>query len=505
MTTEKAVLSTFKEVVNHVDLTYVEKVKIHYLGEQWFTFLAISDHTIFLVNPNVKSLIDGGELFYAHIVRAVVDTNADDIFLLYLHDNRPAEWSSPNLIVQAEHRERLLSYIAASWQADYMWRFGAVELFPAHRKALSPERQPMRVRPPSGLIEGRFSGYSFWLKDDYKEIDEGIGVYRNKMGVEAHVEVCLPVECSTLWRNKSEHVRFKALEARMGHCGQLRNFYVLLDTSYNKRMNLVDDKCEWSGWEFLIRSEDTCQACVVLRRSFMPPLCDSVQDIIIFITCPARFVNEWKITMDQLLHEARMAADSLSSSPLQPTMYMKMIQVKLDTLSVSQSVYGFLQNTFNMRSAHEVSARKLVKSLVIQLANESVIALTDELASMLGKDTAGQDPLPPVLAETQSWMMQQLLLDEDSMTVKDQCRWYIRFSDYLTYCLEGGLFGNLFTMATVIEALKSSISPQLEANIRALLRFMLHWRSQDLTVPFKSQVLSSFCVSNICCTSGPTV
>ena len=30
------------------------------------------------------------ELFYAHIVRAVVDTNADDIFLLYLHDNRPA-------------------------------------------------------------------------------------------------------------------------------------------------------------------------------------------------------------------------------------------------------------------------------------------------------------------------------------------------------------------------------------------------------------------------------
>ena len=33
------------------------------------------------------------------------------------------------------------------------------------------------------------------------------------------------------------------------------------------------------------------------------PLC---QDIIIFITCPARFVNEWKITMEQLLHEARM-------------------------------------------------------------------------------------------------------------------------------------------------------------------------------------------------------
>ena len=41
------------------------------------------------------------------------------------------------------------------------------------------------------------------------------------------------------------------------------------------------------------------------------------------------------------MHDAHLAADSLYPSPHQPTLYMRMIHVKLNTLTVSRGVTIF--------------------------------------------------------------------------------------------------------------------------------------------------------------------
>ena len=47
---------------------------------------------------------------------------------------------------------------------------------------------------------------------------------------------------------------------------------VVSNNAHLKKMNLNNDLAEWSAWEFLVRSEDLCTACIVLRRCFLPPV-----------------------------------------------------------------------------------------------------------------------------------------------------------------------------------------------------------------------------------------
>ena len=51
-------------------VTYAERVTIHHLGEVYSVYICVTEHSIFMVKPNLKCLVhDGGEIFYAHIVR----------------------------------------------------------------------------------------------------------------------------------------------------------------------------------------------------------------------------------------------------------------------------------------------------------------------------------------------------------------------------------------------------------------------------------------------------
>jgi hypothetical protein len=188
------------------------------------------------------------------------------------------------------------------------------------------------------------------------------------------------------------------------------------------------------------------------------------------------------------MHDAHLAADSLYPSPHQPTLYTRMIHVKLNTLTVSSPVYKYLAQCkeLSLKPVHEFQCKRLVKSIVQQLADESVVVMDDRLREALGEDTpVSTSALEDVLADMEHFLVHELGIDTEDM----KSRWMIRVAEYFCYCMEGGLIGELFTMTNLVEALKHHVSPQMRQNVLELIRFLLHWRSPDLSMPFKQQSL----------------
>merc|ERR1719428_986173 len=62
----------------------------------------------------------------------------------------------------------------------------------------------------------------------------------------------------------------------------------------------------------------------------------------------------------------------------------------------------------------------------------------------------------------------------------------MRVSQYLAFCLDGGLFGSKFTIATIISNMsKDTCSKDAEAKFADILAFILHLRPQDMKVSYE--------------------
>merc|ERR1719163_1516372 len=104
-------------------------------------------------------------------------------------------------------------------------------------------------------------------------------------GIQVTVHVRDPISIMELEKSSvgADDIRTVATEYKQALTLNLQQFYVIFNNTYMKRMNRTGDMAAWDGWEFFIRSKEYAFACILFRREYIPPLCDTAQDIAVLL------------------------------------------------------------------------------------------------------------------------------------------------------------------------------------------------------------------------------
>lgn len=387
-------------------LRYFELVLIAFSGQSKNCYLCVGHHALYLLSGvsatkhTAFELINGGEIFYAHVSALVEDSQGTSDLLLQLNDNRPPAWESERLFVVSETRHRLVEHITVAWQTDRMWRFDHAEKFPCTKRPLrtKPEEDLLSVAPFRGCYQATHEGYTFFLRDTLKPTEHGVRAFEGgfsdeSRGVKLVVRVSEPMTMETLEAKGMDHVRWAASELVEAVDFGKKEAAIFRTASYLRRMNLANDLACWTAWEVGLQTDSQQVVVMLLRRQYMPPLLDSAQDIALTLrrSTPRTAAEE---SGYEVLAEARLIADSvapvMSNCTVNQTIYRDLIKVKLDTLHVSVDAMKWIKNMTGMSPVqHEEEARKFLKGLLQIMQDENVLTNAD-LIHEVGTDIVAE-------------------------------------------------------------------------------------------------------------------
>ncbi|CAK0851283.1 unnamed protein product, partial [Prorocentrum cordatum] len=342
-------------------------------------YLCIGMHALYFVKvifvgDEAEDLCEGKRLAYVDIRQVVKDTGTQRAFVLMITevargpmsgDLPDWEGGTDRILVESEQRDTTLEHIAICWQAEHMFRYYEVKKFPLARMDFEKHRTTpvgdstvakqrhndrAQVQPFKGYSsEFKFAGYSFFLRDGFK-VTSGLnnGTYSHEKGwtvkynaaeiavpagaeITIHVEdprPMLELEASVSGEDDLRTVAMAYKQAVTEHLGQ---YYLLSNVAYQKRMNRLDDLAAWDGWEFIVRSEEFCFACVLFRREYIPPICDTAQHIAVMLRCPAKDAEGRKMTQDMvevIRDECCFVADTLAPVSDVKHIYKDIVQAR---------------------------------------------------------------------------------------------------------------------------------------------------------------------------------
>lgn len=464
---------------------------------------------------------DPSPLSYLHIKKAFVDTKSSDIFVLQVSipdDEEPDsedlvnpgyEWQDGDkILIASEHRDMMLESITVCWQAQQMYKNFIVKKFPQEKKDLFGADREMedlshgakkrnidtlQVRPLKGYSDDfQYRGYSFFLREGFEMLSAGLrnGCYIHKTGWEvpyatdgaaktktvvipAGVEVTINVEpvVSTLLLERCsaglDDLRTTATLYKRALTANLPQFYILVNGPYQKRMNRTNDIAAWDGWEFFIRAKDYVYACILMRREYIPPLCDTCQDISVLLRCSAK--DLLYVNCEVILDECRFIADSMASTALAKTVYKDIIKARLDALQVTDDAYRWMEGHLNLFPCHRnAGAAQFLNSVVAMLKRECNWNIPPEVFEVQDHGVTPLDDPKDVWQKMLS-EAEEILLGEKERKVA----WNYRVSRYLTYCIDSGSCGESLTLSTLVSNL-SNATQEGEKCIFNILEFFLH-------------------------------
>eukprot|EP00746_Dinoflagellata_sp_MGD_P147567 gnl/MRDRNA2_/MRDRNA2_79911_c0_seq1.p1 gnl/MRDRNA2_/MRDRNA2_79911_c0~~gnl/MRDRNA2_/MRDRNA2_79911_c0_seq1.p1 ORF type:complete len:851 (+),score=130.75 gnl/MRDRNA2_/MRDRNA2_79911_c0_seq1:184-2736(+) len=472
------------------ELTYFELVQLKVSGRIRRCYLCVGKDALYLVHKDLKGLLDGGELHYRVIERLVEDTRSSSDFLMLMSKARPHAWESEKLYVMSEHRWRVLTQISCAWQADCMWRTASVHGLPRFHAELRPQAfEDTGVMPFKGCKEVSYRGYTMFLSEAFDHSRDGNWTAQDGSGFSATLHVHEPVPVKALEQVARETVQSLAFEYKKHLTKDLGHFYCLINAPYAKAMNLTDDVAAWEGWEMLLKSSVDTLSCVFLRRSHFPPLLDSVQDFAVMLKCPMQMLNkEGGPTDDDLMEQCHIAADSLYSQSSGDTVYVDMVQAKLDALDYDEDTYHWIPTHLKLRPKPELQARAFLKSIIALMEDDGVILEPDISPSALPLQELcslhANYPVPRLYNPMQ--VPQGMLSNAEGIpggfSESDPRRnhWYARVARYLAYCVDGGLLGNRFTLSDLTRIiLGGTLSSENDKKLRAVVDFLFHFRETN--------------------------
>lgn len=485
-----------------------DKVMIVYDGgdKQKECYICIGMHCLFFVSREM-STCSFQPLKYLHIDKAALDEKTNRRMLIQLVPDGDSVDSAfgEQLIIRSDFRQQLIDRIGVCWQAEYMYRTFTVKKFivgKTNKIPLSDQEElhntdDLKVKPPIGY-DSNFSyrGYSFFLREGFKDTTgmKG-GNYRHDEGWElaygyASNKVIIPPECGvTIHVNdpisimelekdpEMDDLRTVATNYRLALSEGLGQHYVLVNNAYHKRLNRTNDVASWEGWELLIRSETSDFVCVMLRRMFIPPLCDMSQDVSVLIRCPASKGMNYD-THEVLMDECRFIADSIA--PLtdirrSEQLYTGMIQARLDALQFNEDAYNWMKGYAGLEPVHINVALKFVKSIAQLLVEE---------AQTYDEDFVNQEEFDGIMVLGDPMALKNDMVSDyqdylgESGTPESTERraaWLQRVSRYLAYALDGGILGDRFTLSNVVAAV-GKLSAEHDKMLKAIIEYLLHVR-----------------------------
>eukprot|EP00746_Dinoflagellata_sp_MGD_P086397 gnl/MRDRNA2_/MRDRNA2_34193_c0_seq1.p1 gnl/MRDRNA2_/MRDRNA2_34193_c0~~gnl/MRDRNA2_/MRDRNA2_34193_c0_seq1.p1 ORF type:complete len:402 (+),score=71.28 gnl/MRDRNA2_/MRDRNA2_34193_c0_seq1:170-1375(+) len=383
MSSDRKVLDALAKTTN-AELRYFEFVTIKYAGSKpKKCYLCIGKHALFFVRRDLSQLIhEGGEIYYAHVEKVVEDKLSKSDVLFLLNDNRPPQWDSEKLFVLSENRAALLDHMEVCFCADYMWRFSKVKKFPRFQYTLRKEQlddAPI-VLPFYGYQCVYYQGYACFIREDFKDLANAVastqtGAFRDPKGIEVVIHVHEPVALPFLEEIGRDHIRWVAMEYKRNLTSGVKQFYLLRNMLYLKKMNLSSDIASWMAWELFFKTPEYALVVVLLRRQYAPPLMDSAQDFAVMMKCPMDLLKSGEMTDDKLLLEAHMAGDSFSTQQQSFNVYREMIQAKLDALLFDEDAYNWIRSRIKLQPCQELQAKMFVKSVLKILVDEGQVGI----------------------------------------------------------------------------------------------------------------------------------
>lgn len=480
-------------------------------------YVGLGKHSLFFMRVNWDALIHkGGEIPYAFILKVVEDEHRKDQFMLFLSPNRSGEWASERLYIHTVHRSQFIRHLTVNWQTDIMWRLGKIRTLPQSSFPLSTEGAGghLKIVPFLHWCWKEYQDYRFMLPACYESTHSAMGIQRNNTGE----YICKTTKCSLMVQVHEEltldqarclnrdHIRWVVAVYKEKLLENEKDFYVLLNRPYQKKMNLAGDIASWSAWELMIRTRETTLILILLRRQYLPPVCNGSQDIALIFKIPDALVRDNK-KFNTKVREARLIADSICTVCSSFQVYRPIVMSKLDSLLYEPEDLAWVRANIKLapkwRRQAKMLLRHVIRSYIEDRAVDQHLAhmLTGEASHYLvnaASDEAWADlpHLPEVPRKVMSFLM-DIRDNADGLPKKDEvpegfqhsdwedeCRrvhnqWYFRLARYIGFCLDGGLIGARFTIEHLVQGLPM-LKEDNQKRASSLILFMLHIRVRHM-------------------------
>jgi len=363
MSSDQQILAAIAMKTNQ-DMRYFERIKAVCGRESWTCYICLGKHAVFFLHQDLTRRIHSGwQLFYAHINKVVQDNNTRRWMRFELNDNKDAAWETERLFIKSENRELLLQHLAVNWQTDYMWRLGRVNIFPLSTAVISKDSVDPDVLPFIDHKWVAYNHYRFMLHYDFQDQPNSIqadntGEYMNPQnGASVVIHVHEPLTLDQLIQLKRDHIRWVAAEYKGQLVAEEKTFYVLRNQQRQKRMNLTGDMSAWHGWEIIIRTPTAAIICLLLRRQYIPPVCNSSQDLAVIMRVPSAGDANNVPSFKELLLEAHLISDSLCPEATSLPPYRDIVQAKVDALRYDEESFAWIRSHLKLDTRWRKHAR----------------------------------------------------------------------------------------------------------------------------------------------------
>lgn len=488
-------------------------------GSSRRVYICVGQSCIFLLRASMSQKLKAydGQIDYVWMEKIVQDTSSRSRFLLALNEKRP-KGSPSQFIVDTDNRDSLLTLICTNYVSDCMQDLGSLNTLPFLQHSLATSPAPSRVAAPKGFKMMEFRGYTFFIRQSFEEQPSKIskvstGHFKASEGdlnlgerswgwsrqgeVELFVNVVDPIPLSELIPLGREHVRWVAMECK---ASLLKSWdsVVLQNSSYTKKMNLANDIAAWSCWQLAVRDQEDSWAILVLRRQYVPPLMDVVQDFILAMKCPSKSVSA-QMVQEKLLNEVAFIADSFSPAP-HPNLNADIVQAKLDALHYDSEAYAWIHDRFKLQPHGPIDVEKhatiFVKGVVKSLYNEHVLSsieVLEEISSRAEENcTLAEADLEPLTVALKLLSHPGQGLPRTAASSSCIHAWQARVAHYLAHRLDGSMLGSSVTLTDLIQGVNAAgVSKETSEVFEDILAFLLHLRPCNLQVPWELKAIKS--------------
>lgn len=469
-------------------------------------YVCLGKHAIWFVDSYLQVVKNG--CFQYEAVSEIVEDEDSHVGLLLA-----CQSLGKQVEIICENRHLLVTRIRIQHQVDTMSRLSELRVVPVTCRRLPQFNQhhQAEVKPFKDYETVTVSGYSMFLRKGFRDEQSPHGrvflapltafgsfpsLERDSaVEVEVAVHVYDPVHNDCLAEHEREHIRWLATEYRQA-LSQAQRTYLIRNQGYVKRMNLSNDIAQWHAWEVVLHGLVDMNIIMCLRRQYMPPLLDSVQDIAITFKFPARVADSklgnTSLRLEDLIRsEAHLAADSFSTVTHNLGLYQDFVEVKLNTLSYDEEGYMWAKSRMrllprgplNLDIWGYVFTKGCLKVLIeetcgigdLRYVFDEVVKELHVLTKRVPDINDEMDPLPVALTSLQyppddtDWSNPT----QRDLKIHDLHGWQKRVATYLTFCVDGGLLGQKFT-------LKHFLTGEEAPNARQLLGYLVHLRPREL-------------------------
>lgn len=510
MSSDRHVLTAIAAALNE-RVRWFDLVLVVWGSDQKKCVLAVGQNKLtFMRQDFVTKLSNMQELDYSAIVKVIKDKGSEDSFLIILDTSQA--WKSDRLFMTSQNRDATLQHIQCCWQTHMMSKMSKPTAFPLFAAQLTNQRFYPIVYPFSGYAWQRYRGYKFMLPETWESTPNVIqtrdtGQFRDTdiaTGVSLKVQVRDLMSLEQMKLARLEHIRWVAIEYKAKLVQDVNQFYVIRNGQRSKRMNIVSDVTACTAWETIIRTRTETIICHLVRRQYIPPMCDVAQDISLVFRCSSEY---WQKNEIPMILQAQVIADSLSPTSV-PDIHRGLVHNKLSALRFDEEGTEWILNYQRISSGWRGQAVTWVRELVqifqkAGLLTNNLIGESRYLTNQgLKEDWLDEKESGKTFKEFVEELRQHgdgfvagvesaesLDFVERKKRERVANRWLQRISRYFAWATDGGFLGVHFNIEWMIENIP--LLEEVDAKkARFALLFMLHLRETNWELKWEEEHIS---------------